>query len=161
MSRAKGFTLLEILVVMAIVVVVLGVAVARLEDSGERDTGGEADRLSVALEAARDDAIYSGRQVAFSTDGDGYQFWVGDDRQNRWQALADTSTLAPGKLRHAVKITAQYVNGRKQHLGERLIFSADGLSEPFALLLQRGQTRFQVASDVLGQINVKRVNEDD
>lgn len=161
MNRAKGFTLLEILVVMAIVVVVLGVAVARLEDSGERNTQGEADRLSVALEAARDDAIYSGSQVAFSTDGSGYQFWVGDDRQGRWQSLADASTLAPGRLRHEVKITAQYVNGRKQRLGQRLVFSADGLSEPFSLLLEGGHARYQVASDVLGQINVKRVSEDD
>ncbi len=156
-KRSHGFTLLEILVVMAVVVVMLGVAVVNLDDSGERATLNEAEHLSIMLEAARDDATYSGKQLAFSTDGSGYQFWIGDDKQGKWRSLTDSSHLASGKLAHDVKIIAQYVNGKDQHLGERLVFAADGVSEPFELQLQGGKARAQITSDVLGRIDVARI----
>jgi len=159
-NRSHGFTLLEILVVMALIVVMLGVAVVNLEDSGERASLNEAEHLSIMLEAARDDATYSGKALAFSTDGTGYQFWIGDDKQNRWRSLADSSHLASGKLSHDVRIIAQYVNGKSQHLGERLVFAADGVSEPFVLQLQGGKARAQIVADVLGRIEVSRVTGD-
>lgn len=157
MRISRGFTLLEILVVMAIAVVMLGVAVVNLNDSGERATMNEADHLSIMLEAARDDATYSGKQMAFSTDGTGYQFWIDDDKQNQWRSLAGSAHLASGKLSHDVKIIGQYVNGKEQQLGERLVFAADGVSEPFILVLQGGRTQVQVAADVLGRIEVTRI----
>ena len=160
-KRGHGFTLLEILVVMAVVVVVLGVAVVNLDDSGAHATLNEAEHLATILEAARDDATYSGKEVAFSTDGSGYQFWIGDDKRNKWRSLADSSHLASGRLSHDIRIIAQHVNGREQHLGERLVFAADGVSEPFVLQLQGGKTYARITSDVLGRIEVTRIADND
>ncbi|MDO6385997.1 MULTISPECIES: GspH/FimT family pseudopilin [Uliginosibacterium] len=157
---ATGFTLLELLAVMALVLIVLGIAVVRLDDSGERITRGQAEELSIRLEAARDEAVYSARPVAFSSDGAGYQFWLGDSGRKQWMAMPATSDLRPQALRGDVHILKQRVNGRESPLGERLVFAADGLSEPFSLTLEGGQARVQVIADALGRITVETVPDD-
>lgn len=160
MSRMRGFTLLELLAVMALLLIVLGIAVVRLDDSGERLTRGVAEQLSIRLEAARDEAVYSGRPVAFSSDGAGYQFWLGDTGRQQWVAMPANSELRPKTLPGEVRVLQQTVNGRARPLGERLVFNADGLSEPFSLLLQGDQARLQVVADALGRISVEGVASD-
>lgn len=160
MKRRSGFTLLELLVVMAIVVLVTGLVVIHVNNSDSRNTLANADRLSMALEGARDAAIYSGKPVAFSSDGEGYQFWMGDDAQHKWLAVGDNTGLAARRLKGA-RITKQIVNGTSYPLGERLIFSADGLSEPFTLMVTGEKARAQVQSDALGRISVQELDEDD
>ena len=155
-----GFTLLELLAVMAVVLVVIGLAVVRLDDSGLRVTRANAERLSLALEAARDDAIYSGKPVAFSSDGVGYQFWRGDEKQRKWLALTDETQLVARKLQGDVQILQQMVNNKARPLGERLVFSAEGLSEPFSLLLQGGKARVLIKTDALGRIAIEDLPED-
>lgn len=159
-ARAAGFTLLELLAVMAVVMVIIGLAVVRFDDSGQRATRASAERLSIALESARDAAIYSGRPVAFSSDGAGYQFWRSDDMQHKWLALTDQSALLPRKLQSDVRLQQQFVNDKAQALGERLVFSADGVSEPFTLVLAGGQAHVKVISDVLGRISVEDAQDE-
>jgi len=145
---------------MAVVLVVMGLAVVRFDDSGLRVTHTNAERLSLALESARDTAIYSGKPVAFSSDGVGYQFWRNDELQHKWLALADENHLAARKLQGDVRIQQQLVNGKAQALGERLVFSADGLSEPFSLILEGGLAHVKVMSDALGRITVEDLQEE-
>lgn len=160
MSRHHGFTLLELLAVMALLLIVLGIAVVRLDDGGERLVRNTAEELSIRLEAARDEAVYSGRPVAFSSDGAGYQFWLGDSARQQWLGMPAGSELRPKTLPGDVQLLQQEVNGRARPLGERLVFNADGLSEPFSLLLQGGQARLRVVGDALGRIGVEGVNGD-
>jgi len=129
--------------------------VVRFDDSGLRATRTSAERLSIALESARDTAIYSGKSLAFSSDGTGYQFWRSDEMQHKWLALTDQTALLPRKLHNDVRIQRQFVNDKVQPLGERLVFSADGILEPFALVLEGGQARVRVVGDVLGRITVE------
>jgi general secretion pathway protein H len=159
-KRYRGFTLLELLVVLAIVAVIIGLAAVRFEDSGARDTLASAEHLSIALESARDGSIYSGVPVAFSSDGVGYQFWRGDDKQHKWIALSENADLAAQKLKHDVQIVKQIVNGNERPLGERLVFQSDGLSEPFILLLQGGKSRVQIQADALGRISITTLADD-
>lgn len=152
--RAHGFTLLEVLVVMALILIVLGMAVLRLDDAGQRRVQASAERLSLALEAARDTAIYSGQTLAFSSDGRGYQFWRGNDQQHSWQRFDGEPPLSAYTLPAEVFIVQQRVNTRDRALGERLVFSPDGLSEPFEIRLQAEQSQRLVQSDALGRIHI-------
>ncbi|GAB2887259.1 hypothetical protein GCM10027046_14410 [Uliginosibacterium flavum] len=161
MRKQAGFTLLELLVVMSVILVVIGLAVVRLDDSGSRVTHANAEGLSLALEAARDAAVYSGKPVAFSSDGEGFQFWRSDDKQRKWLALSGDSALQARKLKGEVRILQQTVNGKSRPLGERLVFSAEGLSEPFTLLLQGGEARVQVMADALGRIRIEDVAQEE
>ncbi len=151
----RGFTLIEILVVLALVGIVAGLVVVRLDDDGQRATRHAAEQLSVALEAARDEAIYSGRELAFSSDGEAWQFWVADSGRRSWQALTDGELLRPRRFAGEVRIAAQRVSGRDRPLGERLVFAADGLSEPFALLLQGGASQLRLSYDAMGRVSVE------
>ncbi|MDQ7988209.1 MAG: GspH/FimT family pseudopilin [Candidatus Dactylopiibacterium sp.] len=153
--RAAGFTLLEILVVMALLGIVLGIAVVRLDDGGERVTRTRAEELGLRLEAARDEAVYAGQPLAFSTDGEGYKFWRGDTARQQWFALAQNAgELAPRALGEDVRIVAQTVNGQPRPLGERLVFNADGMTDPFVLVVQGRARALRVEGDALGRVSV-------
>ena len=71
----RGFTLIEILVVCAIVGVTLAFVVFRTGLLDGRRLGDAAESLAQRLESTRDEAIISGQLLAFSSDGKGYQFW--------------------------------------------------------------------------------------
>jgi general secretion pathway protein H len=157
MRTTRGFTLLELLIVMAVILIIIGLAVVRLDDSGRRVTQANAEQLSLTLEAARDLAVYSGKPVAFSSDGVGFQFWRNDEKQRKWVALTDEKALSPRSLQNEVQLLEQTVNNKPQALGERVIFAADGLSEPFSLTLQGGNARVRVSADALGRISIEPV----
>ena len=80
--RSRGFTLLEILIAVAIVAVTVGLAVLKFEPSDGRRLEDAAEKLVRQLEVARDEAVIRGQTVAFSSDGQGDQFWVADAERN-------------------------------------------------------------------------------
>lgn len=72
--RSLGFTLLELLVVLAIMALAtVGVSLA-LRDSGQTQLEREADRLAVLLESARAQSRATGVQVRWRTVPQGFQF---------------------------------------------------------------------------------------
>ena len=75
---ARGFTLIEIIAACAIVAIALGVVMIRFDFSDGRRLRLAAEMLSGRLEAARDEAVIRGQAVAFSSDGQGFQFWTAD-----------------------------------------------------------------------------------
>jgi len=151
---ARGFTLIEILVVLAIIGIILGLVIVKLEQSDSSRVRGEADRLSLVLERARDSATITGRSVAFSSDGNGYQFWLADANNGEWKAMAAES-LEPHRLPEGVQLVALQVNGHDRPLGERLVFSAQGVADTFALTLRAGEAKLQLTSDVMGRIELQ------
>ncbi len=158
--NGAGFTLIEILVVMALLLIVAGLAVVKLDDKGERATRRFAEEIAIRLEAARDEAVYAGQPVAFSSDGQGYKFWQGDTARKEWIAAPAGSELAPRTLQGQVRIARQIVNGKERPLGDRLVFNADGMVEPFMLVLEGGKTQVAVEGDALGRVSIREVTVD-
>lgn len=154
MKANRGFTLIEILVVVAIMTVMLGMTVLRLESSDSSQVKQAAERLSLALERARDAATISGRSVAFSSDGSGYQFWQASANQGEWAILKEEG-LEPQILNEKVRLIDLRVNAKSRPLGERLVFSPDGVADTFEMVLQAGETRMKVAVDVMGRIELR------
>lgn len=148
----RGFTLIEILVVCAIVAIVLGLAAARLGQSDAGRLRGAADELVRQLEAARDEAVTRGQSVAFSSDGQGYQFWLASGSSREWIALPASDTLRSRGLPEGVTLDGMYVNGSARPLGERVVFSLSGISDPFMLTLGKETSRVEIVADALGRI---------
>jgi general secretion pathway protein H len=67
---ARGFTLLELLVVVSIIAMVAGLAVISLPDTGEAELDREAERLALILEAARVESRTAGRPVWWEPAGE-------------------------------------------------------------------------------------------
>jgi type II secretion system protein H len=152
---ARGFTLIEIIAACAIVAIALGVVMIRFDFSDGRRLRLAAEMLSGRLEAARDEAVIRGQAVAFSSDGQGFQFWTADRERGAWVALPDTDIVAAGRLADGVSLSALRVNGAARPLGERLVFSFDGLAEAFTLTLTAGSQSIDITGDALARIEIR------
>lgn len=88
-QHQRGFTLIEILVVMVIVSIMTGLAVTSmpaLVQSGEFDT--ESRRLITLLRMAREEAVLQGEEYGLRVADDGYEFMVYDEAAQGWVSMA-------------------------------------------------------------------------
>lgn len=86
----RGFTLVEILVVMLIIGVVAGGALLSLGVLGQdRQLETERQRLETLLQLVRDRAGIHSEQYGLRAFAGGYEFMVYDSRLTRWQTIAD------------------------------------------------------------------------
>ena len=156
MQRSElGFTLMEILVACAIAAIAVGVALINLDPSDSQRLKQAAETLMNRLEAAHDEAVTRGEAIAFSTDGQGYQFWVADTERRVWVALPDTDMISSARLPRGVTLNALNINGMPRPLGERLTFSSSGITEIFALTLSVGSSILYITGDALGRIELR------
>jgi len=87
-SRARGFTLIEILVTITIIAVMASMTVLTFGGSEIRDAlKAESERLAIALQLAQEEAILRGLDIGVSLREDGYQFLL--FANNRWSPLED------------------------------------------------------------------------
>jgi general secretion pathway protein H len=82
---ARGFTLLEMLVVLVIVAVMAGLAVFGMQDSPARKLQREANALAALINAAADEAVSRSLEIGLVIDARGYRFVFLDPETRRWQ----------------------------------------------------------------------------
>ncbi len=98
----RGFTLIEIMVVMVIVGIIVAIALLSLGTLGNnRDLETEARKLSTLLQLANDDATVQGRDFGLEVMLNGYRFVEFDPLLNTWfEVIGDDlmreRTLAEG-----------------------------------------------------------------
>lgn len=82
----KGFTLIEIMVVMVIIGVILSFATLSISSGGlAPKLEQEAQRLASLLKLASQEAIMQSKEMAVSFNTDGYRFYVLQEQE--WQAV--------------------------------------------------------------------------
>lgn len=69
MRTSRGFTLLEVTIVLGLVLLMVGLAAPRIADVGRLRLRTTARHLAAELSAARDAAILGGREVVLRLDG--------------------------------------------------------------------------------------------
>ena len=143
----RGFTLIEVLVVVAIAGIVVALASVNLFPSDAEVARREAGRLALAIEHARDAAWFGGRPTAVSFDEGRLRTW----RRCRdgWEPGAREATLASD-----VRVTALAIDGHAVPAGERIVFLPDGLGEPFRVALEVRGLPWAVDGDVAGAVTV-------
>lgn len=155
-ASVAGFTLVELLAVCAVVAVALGMVLLKLDLTDGQRLSASAESLAGRLEVARDEAVIRGETVAFSSDGEGYQFWIADAERDTWLAAPGGGPLASGRFPGGVALAGIRVNGTPRPLGERLAFSFSGLVEAFTLTLSAGRASVDIDVDALGRIEIRR-----
>jgi prepilin-type N-terminal cleavage/methylation domain-containing protein len=75
-SRQRGFTLLEIALVVAIIAILLGIAIPRLPGLGRTDLEASADRLATTMTYLADEASLRGRIYRLTLDLDAESWTV-------------------------------------------------------------------------------------
>ncbi len=141
-ARRSGMTLVEILVVLAIVGVMAGVVTLGV-GLGDRGLGveSEANRLADRLRLASDEVLTTRRPLELAFDAEGYGFVRGDGQADRVvDALAERHRLPEG-----VRMTGLGVSSP-------VTIDPDGAQPVAAFGLARGDRRWRVEFDGLNAV---------
>ena len=147
----RGFTLLEVLVVVVIVAIASGIVIANLDGDDRGRAEREAKRLAGALEHAAALAQWKGETLGVSADGATYRFWRrrGGDP---WEAVDDDAVLAPRALPADFSIALASYAGAPVAEDAILPFRPSGRNEPYVLLLANPAWSVLVAGDPLNRV---------
>ena len=145
---AAGFTLVEILAVVAVAGILLAVAIVNLFPSEAQLARREAANLALDVEYARDAAWFGGLPTAVT-------FHEGEVRKWRlagssWQ----TDTAKHRRLESAVRIIAMHVDGQALAADERLVFLPDGLGTPFRIAIEVRGHPWAIEGDASGSVRL-------
>ncbi len=144
----RGFTLVEVLVVVAITGILLAVAAVNLFPDERQLARREAATVALAIEHARDAAWLGGRPMSMTFAGGKLRTWrlTGD----AWQADPSRDTA----LEAATRVAGLYVDGQELKIDERLVFLPDGLGVPFRVALEVRGLRWAIDGDPAGAITL-------
>lgn len=176
MGPSKGFTLIEILVVLTLAAILTGVVIVGFTgaQTGQR-LEGEAERVMLRMDLARQRAVQRNRELGMVVEPSGYQFTELDRDTNRWQVLEErpfTEVVLEEPLRLAVKVEGTDLKAseerRRAALGKDtdeddapppdLVFFRSGELTPFTLTVatEDGRRSWVVSSDGLSGISMER-----
>ena len=148
---SRGFTLIEILAVLVIVGIVIALARVQYARSPAQTLEGEARRLALMLELARDEAMTSGCTLAWTARSDAHQLQC---RRRQAAGAADDGLYAKRPWSGTVALERVSIAGVPAARDSPLLFTPSGINAPFELVLAMDGNRVHVAGDVLGRVSV-------
>jgi general secretion pathway protein H len=149
----RGFTLLELLVVMVIVGITLGAVSFNAMPSERQVLQNDAQRIALLLQSARDEAIVRNRPVAFEADPAGYRFLLRDD--NSWQPLIGDELLRERQFKRSPVSLSISPTAADQTAPLRIIFGREPVGIPFVLTLAVGDAQVAIHADGIGHFVVE------
>lgn len=87
-SLQKGFTLIEIMVVVVIVAILMSAVTLSFPPTGDKLLKEHSARFSALIGLAQDEAILQSRELGLEVSDKGYAFYRNED--NSWTSYADT-----------------------------------------------------------------------
>ena len=167
--RSKGFTLVEILVVMLIIAVVISLTVLSVTSTGrDGQLDEESRRIEGLVGLLHERALLEGRDFGLLIEPAAYQFVVYDTRRNLWLMLDQEREFRhrdlPKGISFQLQLDSQTVvikpidrnlsNGAPPN--PQIAIAASGEGTPFRLILQRDATQAQAAvnGDAMGKLSL-------
>jgi general secretion pathway protein H len=172
--RSKGFTLVEILVVIVIMAVVISVTVLSVSSTGrDSQLDEESRRIEGLVGLLHERALLEGRDFGLRIEPAAYEFVVYDPRRDRWMRLDQerefrhrdlprgiTFQLQLDSQTVVIKAIDRNLSGGDQS-NPQIAIAASGEGTPFRLTLQRDatQAKASVDGDALGKISRENSNK--
>jgi general secretion pathway protein H len=148
MRRSRAFTLIEVLVVVAITGIIIALAAPNLFPSDAEIARRESGTLALAIEGTRDAAWFGGRPMSVTIEDGAVRAWRYSGSE--WRADTGRDRL----LDPSVRVTAIYVDGQPLKRGDRLVFMPDGLGIPFRVALDVRGLAWAIEGDAAGAITL-------
>jgi len=147
--KGAGFTLLEMLVALAIVAIAVGAATVALRPDEQRRVDDEAQRLALLLEQASEESELGGRPLAWVAEAAGYEFQRREltEAGSEWNVARGDDLLHPRRLPAGVNIRCLELDRRPCVLGERIRL---GPPRPLLVEFSLGHLRARVVGNSQG-----------
>ncbi|WP_321922760.1 GspH/FimT family pseudopilin [Paraburkholderia guartelaensis] len=150
-SRAAGFTLLEMLVVLLIAGILISLASLTLTRNPRTDLNEEAQRLALLFESAGDEAQVRARPIAWQPLAGGFRFDV--HTEDGWRPLRD-DLLGPRQWEGGVTgVAITYPGG--DDTANRLIFGTEAVDVPVQVTLFSAAGRATIVGTGTGRFEVR------
>lgn len=147
-TGTEGFTLIEVLAVVAITGIILAVAAVNLFPSNAQVARREAGNVALAIEHARDAAWFGGLPTAVTFDAGRVRKWRLSGSE--WQP----DSAKDQRLEDDVRVLAMHVDGQALAADERLVFLPDGLGVPFRVALEVRGHAWAIEGDASGSVKM-------
>lgn len=154
-KTTRGFTLLELLVVLVIAGLTLGMVSFNAMPSERQDLQKDAQRIALLLQLARDEAIVRNRHVSFEADEKQYRFLIREE--GKWQVIQDAELLRERAFVRppvALFIKPELV-GVDEKAPLRIVFGREPVDKPFVLTLAAGDASVEIHADGIGHFVVE------
>jgi general secretion pathway protein H len=153
-TKADGFTLVEVLVVIVVITFAAALVVVNLRGDDRAIARDEARRLAALLTQARDEAIATGSSLAWQAEGSGYRFLRrAPDRS--WQPFPPEETFRARTLPAPMQFAAIEVSGQAIEARDALLFPSSGMVPPFRIVLAYNAERIGIRADTPARIVVE------
>lgn len=164
MRSNRGFTLIEVLMVLVIIGVIIGLASLAFGDNRAAELRREAQRLQAVLNLATEEAIVKSRVLGVRVDADGYRFFILDDNQ-AWLPLEHDREFAVHQLPRPLELTlltdARAVTTSRSGEGSKetphaYFFATGELYPAFELILQHPDldTAYRLEARIDGKVEL-------
>lgn len=150
---SRGFTLLELLVVMVIVGITLGAVSFNAMPSERQVLQNDAQRVALLLQLARDEAIVRNRPIAFEAGADHYRFLLFEE--NNWQVLKQDELLREREFKRSPVLFSISPPSPEQTTPLHIIFGREPVGIPFVLTLAVGDAQVAIRADGIGHFVVE------
>jgi general secretion pathway protein H len=150
-GEGRGFTLIEMLVVLLIMGLFVGLvsAIARPDERGLLHV--EAERLAQLLDLAAQESRLTGKSIGWTSDGPGYRFWrLRED--TGWSEIRDNDTLRARALPQGMTISGLRVENMRGQGAMRLEFTPYGPTLSYTIEISLGAERYFVAGSPVGDV---------
>ncbi len=144
----RGFTLLELLVAVAIIAIVSSLLALKAWPGGAAAADSEARRLAALLESAIAEARTSGQAIAWSPESDGYAF-LRRSAEGTWERFPGDSAYRPRKLGAGTALRS-----------ERALIVPYGMAGGIEAAVSGGGATVVIRSGALGRVSLERIHAD-
>jgi general secretion pathway protein H len=172
--RSKGFTLVEILVVMLIIAAVISLTVLSINTTGrDSQLDEESRRIEGLVGLLHERALLEGRDFGLRIEPAAYEFVLYDTRRNRWLMMDQEREFRHRELPRGISFQLQLdsqtvvIKPIDRNLtsgdppGPQVAIAASGEGTPFRLILLRDATQAKavVDGDAMGKISRESSNK--
>lgn len=166
-KSADGFTLIEIMVVIAIMGIMLGLGMIAFGDGGLSDKlEQESQRLYGLVKLAQEESILQSKEMALEIERDGYVFK--ELKEDKWVAVPDDQLFRKRSLTAGIVLNITVENEKLDLKSKdqkdspiRVYILSSGELTPFAITLkiESLEKYFELTGDITGQLKLDRKKE--
>ena len=154
-KSSKGFTLIEIMVVVVIVAILISAVTLSFPPVGDKLLKENADRFSALITLAQDEAILQSNELAVEITPSGYSFY--QNQNNSWQSFSDspfTKRQLPSEIKSQLYLDGISINLKDREKNKpQVVILSSGEMTPFSYTLQfKNQSEVKLVVDANGEI---------